>query len=51
MGDVVLNKSGGFGNLKKDCKHKEFNVIKSVTFTYVVCKACGKVMGEVSDKQ
>ena len=50
MVDVVLNKSGGFTNLKKDCKHENFYIKKSLTYEYAICKTCGKVMGEINDK-
>lgn len=46
---VVLAK--GLLNAKEKCGHPNFNVIKSGFYDYLICRTCGKNMGEVHDKQ
>jgi hypothetical protein len=50
---VKLNKkivvAKGFINAKDECKHISFAIIKSGFYKYLICKACGRNMGEVDD--
>jgi hypothetical protein len=50
---VKLNKkivvAKGFINAKDECKHINFAIIKSGFYKYLICKACGRNMGEVDD--
>ena len=42
---VVVAK--GFVNAAKNCPHPTYNIIKSGIFQYLICRTCGKNMGEV----
>ena len=41
----------GFVNAKESCKHTSFAIGKSGFYKYLICKTCGKNMGEVDDIQ
>ena len=47
MPKVQLGKSGSFFNVKDNCTHPNFSVIRSGVYEYVVCRGCGKNMGEL----
>ena len=44
---VVVAK--GFVNAKSSCQHPNFNLIKSGFYKYLICRTCGKNMGDVDD--
>ena len=39
----------GFVNVKSSCQHINFNVIESGFYKYLICRSCGRNMGEVND--
>ena len=39
----------GFVNVKSSCQHTNFNVIESGFYKYLICRSCGRNMGEVND--
>jgi len=41
----------GFVNAKNICQHTNFNIIKSGFYNYLICRSCGRNMGEVDDFQ
>jgi len=47
--NIVVAK--GFINAKEECKHSNFNIVQSGFYKYLICRACGRNMGEVNDIQ
>ena len=41
----------GFVNAKNTCQHTNYNIIKSGFYKYLICRSCGRNMGEVDDIQ
>ena len=39
----------GFVSVKSSCQHTNFNVIESGFYKYLICRSCGRNMGEVND--
>ena len=39
----------GFVNVKSSCQHTNFNMIESGFYKYLICRSCGRNMGEVND--
>ncbi len=46
MPKVQLGKSGGFFNVKDNCEHPSSTIVRSGVYEYVICRGCGKNMGE-----
>ena len=47
MVKVQLGKSGKFFNIKDSCTHPTHYIIRSGAYEYVICKSCGKNIGEL----
>ena len=41
----------GFVNARESCQHSNFNLVKSGFYNYLICRSCGRNMGEVDDFQ
>jgi len=39
----------GFVNAKETCQHSSCNIIKSGFYKYLICRSCGKNMGDAND--
>ena len=39
----------GFMNAREECPHPTYNIIKSGFYKYLICRTCGRNMGEVND--
>ena len=39
----------GFINASSECPHPTYNIIKSGFYKYLICRTCGRNMGEVND--
>ena len=49
MGNKKIIVAKGFVNVKSSCQHTNFNVIESGFYKYLICRSCGRNMGEVND--
>jgi len=38
-----------FMNARQECPHPNFNIIPSGFYKYLICRMCGRNMGEVND--
>ena len=41
----------GFMNARQECPHPNYNIVKSGFYKYLICRTCGRNMGEVDDIQ
>lgn len=47
---VQLGENGKFLNVKDSCAHPTFYIVTSGVYKYVICRICGKHMGELHDQ-